>query len=58
MTENKKPTNKKNKINIDTKKMGLDIDKREYQEIVLSQSNQHDRGYFKRDLYNAGQTVI
>lgn len=40
MTDKKKPKKKK-KINI--KNMGVDIDKNEYREIVLSQSNQPDR---------------
>lgn len=37
MTKYKKQKNKKTKINI--KNMGVDIDKNEYKEIVLSQSN-------------------
>ena len=46
MPENKKQQKKKiNKLNIKIK--GLDIDKAEYQQIVLSNSNFPDRKYFK-----------
>jgi hypothetical protein len=53
MKENKikyKPINKQeNKIKIDS----LDIDKAEYREIVLSNSNSSDKDYyFKRDYYS------
>ncbi len=34
------------------KDIGLNLDKMEYQEIVLSQSNFPDRDYFKRDYYD------
>lgn len=34
-----KKENKKKKLKIDIKKMGVNIDKNEYNEIVLSQSN-------------------
>ncbi|MBQ4123457.1 hypothetical protein IJD44_07065 [bacterium] len=39
MAENKKTTKKKKRININIKNMGIDIDKNEYREIVLSNSN-------------------
>lgn len=39
MEEKKKKQTKKNKFKIDIKKMGVDIDKNEYREIVLSNSN-------------------
>jgi hypothetical protein len=43
MTENRKqkPKNKKVKINI--KNMGVNIDKNEYKEIVLSQTNHPEK---------------
>lgn len=37
--ENKKKHNKKPKFKINIKNMGIDIDKNEYREIVLSNSN-------------------
>lgn len=37
--EKKKPTKKRPKFKIDIKNMGVDIDKNEYREIVLSNSN-------------------
>lgn len=43
MPENKKPKKKK-KINI--KDMGVNIDKNEYKEIVLSQSNNPDKNFY------------
>jgi len=43
MTENKKPKKKKEKKKINIKDMGVNIDKNEYLEIVLSQSNQPDK---------------
>lgn len=43
--ETKRLTQKKPDIKI----KGIDIDKAEYQQIVLSQSNYHDRNYFKRE---------
>jgi hypothetical protein len=40
---------KKKKFKINTKNMGINIDKNEYQEIVLSQSNKpHDSFKFKK----------
>jgi len=45
----KKP-NEANNININIK--SLDIDKAEYQEIVLSNSNFPDRDYFKQNYYD------
>lgn len=53
MTKNKKTEQKKEptkKFNIDIK--GLDIDKNEYQEIILSNSNHPESTYFKRDYYD------
>lgn len=41
MTDNKKPKKKKPKINI--KNMGVDIDKNEYREIILSNSNHPEK---------------
>lgn len=54
MPENKK---QQTKINQKPKKsndkiIGLDIDKAEYQEIVLSNSNFPDRDYFKQEYYD------
>lgn len=47
MSEYGKHKNKqKKKINI--KNMGVDIDKNEYKEIVLSQSNNPDKGLYKK----------
>lgn len=43
---NKKKKNKKFKINI--KNMGVNIDKNEYSEIVLSNSNRPENTYFKK----------
>lgn len=50
-SENKKeqPNKKKKEIK---KITGLNIDKAEYQEIVLSNSNFPDRDYFKRNDYH------
>lgn len=47
MSEFKKPKNKKIKP-IDVKTMGVDIDKNEYKEIVLSQSNNPDKSFYDR----------
>lgn len=44
---NKKKNNKP-KINI--KDMGVNIDKNEYREIVLSQSNQPEKNFYKKYL--------
>ncbi len=53
MTDNKKQQNKKvQKLEIDIKNMGLNIDKNEYQEIVLSNSNFPDKTHFKHDYYD------
>lgn len=42
----KNKNNKKNKkIKIDTKKMGINIDKNEYYEIILSNSNHPENSY-------------
>lgn len=41
---------KKQKFKIDTKNMGVNIDKNEYREIVLSQSNKpHDSFKIQKD---------
>ena len=39
MEDNKKKKNKKKKFSLNIKNMGVDIDKNEYREIVLSNSN-------------------
>jgi len=46
MDEKKKQKDEKNKIKIDIKNMGVDIDKNEYREIVLSQSNHPDKSFY------------
>jgi len=50
MDKNKKTNDKKNdassEIKIDISKMGVDIDKNEYREIVLSQSNHPDKSFY------------
>lgn len=46
MEEQKKKSNKKKKFKIDIKNMGVNIDKNEYREIVLSNSNHPE--IFKR----------
>lgn len=43
MEEQKKKKTKKKKFTIDIKNMGVDIDKNEYREIVLSNSNHPER---------------
>lgn len=43
MEEQKKKQSKKKKFTIDIKNMGVDIDKNEYREIVLSNSNHPER---------------
>lgn len=43
MEEQKKKQTKKKKFTIDIKNMGIDIDKNEYREIVLSNSNHPER---------------
>ncbi len=45
MEENKKKQRKKPKIKIDIKNMGVNIDKNEYREIVLSNSNHPEKFY-------------
>ena len=44
----KKKNKKDNKIKIDIKDMGVDIDKNEYREIILSQSNHPDKSFYDR----------
>ena len=46
MEEKKKKINKKQKFKINIKNMGIDIDKNEYREIVLSNSN-HPENFYK-----------
>ena len=46
MEEKKKKLKKKSKFKIDIKNMGVNIDKNEYREIVLSNSNHPE--IFKR----------
>jgi len=46
MDEKKKQKDEKDKIKIDIKNMGVDIDKNEYREIVLSQSNHPDKSFY------------
>lgn len=41
-----KPKNKNKTIKIDIKDMGVNIDKNEYKEIVLSQSNNPDKNFY------------
>lgn len=40
--------NKNIKVKIDIKNMGVNIDKNEYREIVLSQSNQPERSFYDK----------
>lgn len=46
MTEEKKE--KKGKVNLDINTMGVDIDKNEYREIILSQSNHPDKSFYDK----------
>lgn len=46
--KNQKKNIKKENLKIDIKKMGVDIDKNEYREIVLSQSNHPDKSYYEK----------
>ena len=50
MADNKNQT-KKNKEPFDIKITGIDIDKNEYQEIILSNSNHPDKDFY-RDYYD------
>lgn len=43
MDENKKPKKNKKKKKLDINTMGVNIDKNEYREIVLSQSNRPEK---------------
>lgn len=47
MHELKKQNNKKTK-EVNIKNMGVDIDKNEYREIVLSQSNNPDKNFYDK----------
>ena len=44
--DDKKPKKQKNEIKIDINNMGVNIDKNEYREIVLSQSNHPDKSFY------------
>jgi|GEM_PF-836093 len=46
--DKEKGSGKKPKIKVDIKKMGVDIDKNEYREIVLSNSNHPDKSFYGR----------
>jgi len=46
--DKEKGSGKKPKIKVDIKKMGVDIDKNEYREIVLSNSNHPDKSFYER----------
>lgn len=54
MQENNNKEVKKNQIlkKINIKDMGIDIDKNEYHEIVLSNSNVPENDYIKRNYYD------
>ena len=41
-----KKDNKNKELKISIKNMGVDIDKNEYKEIILSQSNHPDKGFY------------
>ena len=45
-----KDSNKNIKVEIDIKNMGVNIDKNEYKEIVLSQSNQPEKNFYENYL--------
>jgi len=51
MSNKKQEIEKNKKINNNIKIKSLDIDKAEYQQIVLSNSNFPDRDYYKRNYY-------
>jgi len=44
--DDKKDKKQKNEIKIDINNMGVNIDKNEYREIVLSQSNHPDKSFY------------
>lgn len=46
MSEDKNKKNKK--IKLDVKKIGVNIDKNEYKEIILSQSNHPDKDFYNK----------
>lgn len=48
MDEKKLEKKPKKEVKIDIKNMGVDIDKNEYREIVLSNSNHPDKAFFDR----------
>lgn len=54
MTEEKKQNINKTKSQkkISIKNMGVDIDKNEYREIVLSNSNCPEKNYYIRDYFD------
>ncbi|MDD3237493.1 MAG: hypothetical protein PHV37_05285 [Candidatus Gastranaerophilales bacterium] len=45
--DNKKNNKKNKKFTLDIKKMGVNIDKNEYQEIILSNSNHPESSFSK-----------
>ena len=50
--KNTKPVQDAQKKKLNTKISSLNIDKNEYQEIVLSNSNIPDRDFFKNNYYD------
>ena len=48
MDKNKELNKNNKKVNIDIKNMGVNIDKNEYKEIVLSQSNQPEKSFYDK----------
>lgn len=46
--KDEKKNNKQDKVKIDIKDMGVDIDKNEYREIILSQSNHPDKSFYDK----------
>lgn len=52
MENNKKQNQKaKKSIKFDVKKAGLDIDKAEFQDLILSNSNDPARSFYKKNNY-------
>jgi hypothetical protein len=49
MKKDEKTSKKSPKIKIDTKTMGVNIDKNEYREIVTSNTNFPEKSFFRRD---------
>lgn len=46
--KDEKKNNIEDKVKIDIKDMGVDIDKNEYREIILSQSNHPDKSFYDK----------